>query len=125
MERRNEPRFNSDQPVRITILGGNKKTLEAKLVDVSGRGMQVEVSGPIAPGTPVKVEIGDALVLAETTYTRKVAGRRVAGLRVDQVLSGLSELMRLHRSLLAEQRDQTPSRARAEDDAILPIDAAS
>ncbi len=87
--------------------------------------MRISLPAPVPVGAPVKIEIGDALVLAEVAYTTQEAGSIHAGLKVDQVLSGLSELFRLHQSILHEQRAASPRQASPTGDVILPLDAAT
>ncbi len=125
MERRREPRFHTNQPARITILRDGKPVIEGRLLNISGRGLRLALPAPIAPGTPLKLEIGDALILAEVAYIQEDGGTIQAGVRVDQVLSGLSELMRLHRSLLNEQGACPRVEEKRSDDVILPLDAAT
>ena len=125
MERRREPRFLLNQPARVTVLRGARPVLEARILNVSGRGMRIALPSPVPVGAPLKIEIGDALILAEVAYTTQNAGSIQAGLKIDQVLSGLSELMRLHQSLLREQRAPSLPEANPDSDVILPLDAAT
>lgn len=53
-------------------------------------------------GTPVKIETSDSLVLAETSFCMHVGQGFLIGVRVDQVLGGLSDLERLRRRLINE-----------------------
>ncbi len=78
---------------------------------------------PLAPGTPLKVELADSLILAEVAFTERTGEAFVSGVRVDQVLSRLSELMRLHKKLLAAAPEQVGRRESVKDDAMLPLDA--
>ncbi len=87
--------------------------------------MRIALPSPVPVGAPLKIEIGDALILAEVAYTSHDHDSVQAGLKVDQVLSGLSELMRLHQSLLREQRAPSPREATPNGDVILPLDAAT
>ncbi len=125
MERRSEPRFQLNQPARVTVLRDARPVLEGRLLNVSGRGMRIALPSPVPVGTPLKIEIGDALILAEVAYTTQDAGSLQAGLKIDQILSGLSELMRLHQSLLREQKAPSLPEANPNRDVILPLDAAT
>ncbi len=125
MERRREPRFQLNQPARVTVLRDARPVLEGRLLNISGRGMRIALPSPVPVGAPLKIEIGDALILAEVAYTSHHHDSVQAGLKVDQVLSGLSELMRLHQSLLREQRAPSPREATPNGDVILPLDAAT
>ena len=112
MERRRETRFTVNQQAQLTLLNALKETLLAHLVEASGKGMRFRTRCAIPAGTAVKVELGDALLLAEVIFSRPVpeAGEEsfVIGVKIDQVLAPLSELMSLHRSLLVEQNTLGP-----------------
>lgn len=112
VERRRETRFTVNQQAQLTILNASKERLPAHLVEASGKGMRFRTCRALAAGTAVKIELGDALLLAEVIFSRSEPeageGSYVTGVKIDQVLAPLSELISLHRSLLAEQ---TPRRA--------------
>ena len=107
VERRRETRFTVNQLAQLTVLSAGKETLPAHLVEASGKGMRFRTCRALAAGTAVKVELGDALLLAEVIFSRSEpqVGEEgfVTGVKIDQVLAPLSELISLHRSLMAEQ----------------------
>ncbi len=107
MERRRETRFTVNQQAQLTILNARKEAMQAHLVEASGKGMRFRTGRALAAGTAVKVELGDALLLAEVIFSRPdgAPGEEsfVTGVKIDQVLAPLSELISLHRSLMAEQ----------------------
>ena len=62
--------------------------------------MRILLDRPIVPGTAVKLETGDSLILGEVCYSFPHLAEFVVGIQVDQVLSGLGELNRIHSRLL-------------------------
>lgn len=112
MERRRETRFTVNQQAQLTTLNARKETLQAHLVEASGKGMRFRTNRALPAGMALKVELGDALLLAEVIFSRPVCetGEEsfVTGVKIDQVLAPLSELMSLHRSLLAERSAPAP-----------------
>jgi len=94
----------------MTLLDGSGARLDAVAVELSGRGMRLAVDLPIAPGTPVRIETSDALYLAEVCYATHLDNLMwQIGLKVDQVLSGLSDLSRL-RHILDSEAPTAPER---------------
>lgn len=84
----------------MTLLDGSGTRLDAVAVELSGRGMRLAVDLPIAPGTPVRIETSEALYLAEVCYATHLDNLMwQIGLKVDQMLSGLSDLSRLRHFL--------------------------
>jgi len=63
--------------------------------NASGRGLGLEVGEPVAPGTPLKVEIPDGFLLGEVIYCHSRDGRFYLGVELEQALYGLAELARL------------------------------
>lgn len=95
MEQRREPRFRTDQPVTLSILGDGEPVVGARVKNVSGRGLGLEVATAIQPGAALKIEVGDAIVLAEAVFCRRDQDTYFVGVALEQVLSGLAELGRI------------------------------
>ena len=104
MERRREARIPLEQQAWITLLGDPEVRCQASAVDLSGRGLKLRLSRPLAPDSPVKVEFGDAMYLGEVCYCRHEDGAFVAGVAIEQVLTGLQGLARLRNRLIADSR---------------------
>jgi hypothetical protein len=66
----------------------------ARVSDFSGRGMRLLSPVPISPGSPVRIDIGDSLMLGEICYCREDEGGFSLGVILEQVLRGLTELAR-------------------------------
>jgi hypothetical protein len=82
----------------------------AQIADISGHGMALLLPSPVPPGSAIKIEFGDALVLGEISYCTPRDGGYRAGLVVKHRLSGLAELHRLNRALHnAAQMNEAPS----------------
>src|SRR5262249_49671178 len=94
MEKRQEPRFAADQPVVVTVLGDHETRHPARIRNASGGGLAIDVPVPIAPGTALKIELEDSMVLGESVYCRGGSGPYLLGVQLDQVLCGLIELRR-------------------------------
>lgn len=81
-----------------------------RVLDISSHGMALDLPVPIPPGSAIKIEVGDALVLGEVSYCTPHGGRYRAGLVVKHRLAGLAELHRLNRALHdTVQTDRTTS----------------
>ena len=52
------------------------------------------MEGPVAPGTAVKIEFEDSLLLGEVVYTRALENSLLVGVRLREALRGLRELAR-------------------------------
>jgi len=94
MNQRFEPRLETDQSVWITLFGEPDIRLPARVKNVSTRGIGLELEGPVAIGSPVKIELDDCLFLGEVIYCRQDEASFFVGVELEQALCGLSELAR-------------------------------
>lgn len=99
VERRKHVRLRPSDAISVTILSDESVCIQATVVDQSARGLGLRLSAPLIPGTPVKIELGDELLLAEVTHCVRHEGEFRAGLAVKHSLSGLADLHRLNRAL--------------------------
>ena len=95
MEQRCEPRFSANQSILLTILGENECQVPARIKNISGRGLGLEVSVAVQPGAALKIEAPDAIYLAEAVFCRKDPHSYFVGAALEQMLSGLAELGRI------------------------------
>ncbi len=102
MKQRRDTRFEADQPVWITIFGEPDISLPARVKNVSGRGIGLELDGPVAPGAVLKLELDDTLLLGEVIYCRQDATGYYIGVELEQSLAGLKELEIAVRGFQAE-----------------------
>ena len=94
MNQRCEPRLEADQSVWITLFGEPDIRLPARVKNVSTRGIGLELEGPVAIGSPVKIELEDCLFLGEVIYCRQDEASFFVGVELEQALYGLTELAR-------------------------------
>jgi hypothetical protein len=99
-ERRRHPRFEQNEEVRLTLLGENGHSTDAKIVDGSTSGMRVEAVCNLHPGDLVKIEGQDTLLLGEVLHVQKFRGKTYFGIEVTRALYGLADLGRLNSSLM-------------------------
>ena len=94
MDQRREVRFAANQVVVVTLLRHPETRMAGRVKDYSGRGLGLETPLPIRPGSALKIEIDDAMILGEAVYCREEQGYSFIGVELNQVLAGLAELGR-------------------------------
>ena len=99
VDRRVEPRETSDLSVRLEVLTEPRLTLNARLMESSGRGGRLLCDRPIFPGSALRIEMSDELLLAEAIHSQGHARGFLVGFRVDQRLARVQQLHRLLESL--------------------------
>lgn len=109
MELRREPRFETTQPVRLTVLGERQTELYGNVVNLSGTGMRLIVNGAIRQGAAVKLEL-ERLLLGEVCYCEPMGGDYAVGLNLEHSLVHTQELAHLAAKLLG-QTPQPPRTA--------------
>jgi hypothetical protein len=92
MNERREPRFETNQPIWITLFGEPDIRLPARIKNVSARGIGLQLQGPVAIGTALKFELDDALLLGEVIYCREDEASFYVGVELEQALCGLAQL---------------------------------
>jgi hypothetical protein len=108
MERRQRPRFETDQQVSVTVLGEPEQRLDGRILNISAFGMRLEVPRPLAAGTLVKVEWENTLLLGEAVYSEPWGEGYAAGVKLEHALVDTEDLARLAQRLL----DEAPEHAR-------------
>jgi PilZ domain len=135
MEKRKEPRFADDTPVMVTVLESTTSSpIRGRVENMSGSGLRLKVSSPIAYGAVVKVEGADLLVLGDVCGVSGTglsgtgqAGQATAGhvnghgfefaVQIAQAVGSLSALESFHRTLLGD----SGSTAQPNEDALQEI----
>ena len=102
MEPRRETRLVLDQSVTLTILGNPEVHRTAKVRNISGRGLGLEMAYPVGIGCAMKIELPDAILLAEAMYCRAENSAYYVGVELHQALGGLSGLSRAFRAFAEE-----------------------
>jgi len=87
-------RFAVDQPVVVVVLGGTEIRETARVRNVSDAGVQLVWSRNIPAGSPVKIELDNAMALGEVVYCLAEGDQWVFGIKLEHVLNGLAELQR-------------------------------
>lgn len=113
MEQRAEPRLATNQEVRFTVLGPRPSESVARIVNASGAGVRLELDRAVKPGTPVKIEYDDTLLLGETCYCQRSGEAFAVGVQMDQALLHTEELARLSQRLLDEEEGSSNRRESA------------
>ena len=112
MERRRESRHQTNQPVRLTLLGeqpGQNHSIDGTILDFSGRGLRVEVPEAVTPGAAVRLDLKDQLMLGEVCYCQRAEnGSWALGLQMEQALSHLDDLSRLMTALMGDNGRVAP-----------------
>lgn len=120
MNQRREPRVPTDQAVQITVFGTPDLHMPGVVKNASGRGIGLEVHGPVATGSALKVTMDDAILLGEVIYCRAQNGKWYLGVELEHALCGLAELAATLREFtheyLGPHRQATPEIARRKDD---------
>lgn len=97
MDRRREPRVEANQPVFISVLEllpHLSARLEGRAIDLSGRGMRIALGTHIPPGSALKIEMGDSILLGEISYCNPKDNAYVAGVQLDQILRDSASSLR-------------------------------
>ena len=94
MNQRHETRVPANRSVEITLFGEPDISLPARIKNLSGRGIGLELDGPVAAGTALKVELEDSLLLGEVIYCRRDEDSYYVGVELEHALCGLAELSR-------------------------------
>ena len=119
MNQRREPRLTTDESVEITVFGVPDIRLSGKIRNVSGRGVGLEIEGPLATGTALKVTLDDAILLGEVIYCRPLGAGWYAGVELEHSLCGLAELATALRAFseeyLGPEHKHTVQHARRQD----------
>ncbi len=102
MEPRQEPRFETDQEIAVTLLGIVEAVFPARIVNLSGKGMCLQTSQSLVPGAAVKIELADTLVLGEVIYCRPQEPGYQVGIALEQALYHTRELAALAARLLGD-----------------------
>jgi hypothetical protein len=102
MERRKESRICSDAAVTVTALQTGQ-SFPARVVNLSGSGVKVEIPASFPCGTAVKIEGQDFLLLGEICRLEPRGAGFFLGIQVSHSLQSLADLARLNHSILGTE----------------------
>jgi hypothetical protein len=109
MERRRQIRNQPSEAIEVAVLGEGHSCMIGRILDESDHGFALLLPASVPPGTPIKIEAQDSLVLGEVSYcTHQESGFRV-GLVVKHRLAGLADLHRLNRALHSNELPASPN----------------
>jgi hypothetical protein len=108
VERRKQLRFQPTATLEVVVIGEGQECVVGRVLDTSARGMGVQLPCPLPPGTAIKIEAEDTLLLGEVTCCVAQGGAFRVGLIVKHRLTGLGGLHRLNRALHAESAPISP-----------------
>lgn len=119
-ERRKNPRFACNEPVRLSLLSDECKgcILDATIVGFSKGGMRIETCINVPLGTLIKLEGRDTLFLGEVVYCQGAEPVLHLGIILTRALYGIAELRRIHKPL--QDAVHAPA-VRAADDLIASL----
>ena len=72
MERRSALRIEEKSPVKITVLSGAGRSFAGRLQDISSGGARVALPEKLAPGTLIRIDLEDALLLGEICHVAEM-----------------------------------------------------
>lgn len=102
-DRRREPRFSTNQPADLVLLADSDLRLPVRVQELSGSGVRLTVSRHIAPGTPVRIDMADSILLGEVCHCVPELGEFLCGVQLEQQLSNISDVARLMGHLMGEE----------------------
>ena len=84
--RRRETRFEIDQPVTVSNLEHRGVSLRGRLANFSASGIRLILSHRLDPGTMIKVEWGNTMLLGEIIYCSAEGSEFAVGLELEDAL---------------------------------------
>jgi hypothetical protein len=102
--------FERDTAVQLAVLGGGAPfETRGRVLESSGGRVLVATPAPLQPGTPVRVEGNDTLVLGEICAVDQRENEWVAAVKIVHSLTSLAALERFNRALLGQEPTLIPS----------------
>ncbi len=108
MDRRFSDRYEVRFNVRLTILGAGERTIDGYISDISESGIGVTLPLALAEGEIVQLEVADTTLFGFAVHSSEEEAGWRAGIEVQRVLVGGSELSRLLHSALRESLPNVP-----------------
>ncbi len=118
MDRRSESRFQTDEPVQVTVLGQTQPVVAGRLANLSGKGMRLLLESPVPVGAPIRVDMDGTMLLGEVCYCYPEGAKWAIGLQLEHALTHSDDLARLMRQLVGDSapgcagtsKTETPAR---------------
>jgi hypothetical protein len=67
-ERRKDARASRSAPLSLRVLNDSGRLIEGQLVNVSTRGLKLQVPEALEPGVMVQIRLGGKIIMAEVRY---------------------------------------------------------
>jgi hypothetical protein len=129
MGQRRDFRFETIQPVGLTILGKLSQDadifLPACMVNLSGRGLSLTTESCVPVGSAVRIDIKDNILLGEVCHSRQTGPSAfVCGVQLEQALNDVHGLSRLMSAVMGQSRRTGVNSSAAELESIVPAEGA-
>jgi hypothetical protein len=98
MDHRRTHRFAIGEEVGVKVYGTPEREYLGTVKDASSQGLGLYLQEHVAPGSALRIELADAIILGEVVYCGGENGRYLVGVRLKQALNGLAELARMMRA---------------------------
>ena len=102
MDRRREPRFETEHPVQVTLLDEEEVTLDGRMVNISGCGLRLILDRAVPLNTAVRVDCVDSILLGEVCYVEQQDDAYAVGVSLDQAVNDLAQLAQLKEAVFSE-----------------------
>lgn len=78
---------------------------DVSLVNFSGRGARIRTGQPLRPGTLVRLDVDQTMMLGEVCYSEPDGEGFAAGLKLEHTLLQTESLERLRRRFVEEEQE--------------------
>jgi hypothetical protein len=104
-------RYQSEQAVRLHVLGGaSPLSIAARLVQMSGRRVELRTAEALPCGGAVKIEMEDSLLLGEVAGCSRTETSFCSLIHVREAIPSMSDLARLVAAVMNDSRTNTRER---------------
>jgi hypothetical protein len=106
---RRDFRFETNQPVSLTILGRYSRDADthvsACMVTISGRGISLTTESSVPVNSAVRLDVNDNILLGEVCHSRQTGPSAfICGVRLEQALTAVGDLSKLVSGVMGETR---------------------
>ena len=91
-DQRQAERHQVSQSAIVSVLGTTGQVIQCEIRNVSKGGTQLQIDRPLGPGSLLRIEYDDNLLLGEVMYCHHQEMSWVAGIRLEHTLTGLTAL---------------------------------
>lgn len=90
------------QSVQVTPLAGACLPISSQILSLTGKDMELVLDQPLAPGSAVRVQARNWLMLGEVLYCARERSQHKTRLRLEHALPSVRELADLNRRFLGQ-----------------------